>query len=265
MIVAGEQYFLMMGCMHFLCLLAAARRLSLPLRPGRALLACAAGACYSLLALVPGGPGNALLPGLCALLSSSVIAFGRQGMAALGPQLAAGLLFAGICGFLQARGLGFWPGFLACCLPVFLYSRGGRPAPAAMLHITCRGRSVTLPCFCDTGNTLHDPVTGLPVIVAPASAFSGLLPPGLRPLEENGLPPGFRLLPAETVAGRKLLPCFRPERLMLQGRPVRALVAITDSPLPRALLPRSIQPKEVFPWRKKACKDDMTPPSVTGS
>ena len=47
--------------------------------------------------------------------------------------------------------------------------------------LTLEGRRVALTALVDTGNTLTDPATGRPVLVAEADSLEELLPPGLRP------------------------------------------------------------------------------------
>ena len=47
--------------------------------------------------------------------------------------------------------------------------------------LTLAGRRVVLTALVDTGNTLTDPATGRPVLVAEADSLEELLPPGLRP------------------------------------------------------------------------------------
>lgn len=51
------------------------------------------------------------------------------------------------------------------------------PVTAAFL-----GRSVPMTALCDTGNTLRDPVTGQPVLVASAEKMQAVWPPELAPL-----------------------------------------------------------------------------------
>jgi len=99
------------------------------------------------------------------------------------------------------------------------------------VEITLAGMRLTLPAMVDTGNLLTDPVTGLPVIVCSRQALSTAvwLPEGI-----DTLPPGFRLLPVRTCAGRGLMVCTRPQALCLEGpegwRCCQALVGIAPAP-----------------------------------
>jgi hypothetical protein len=77
--------------------------------------------------------------------------------------------------------------------------------------------------FVDTGNTLFEPVSGLPVAVIRC-----------RPLERRAKIP----VPAVTPAGRTALWGFKPERVSVNGREVDCVIALTRQKLPaEALIP----------------------------
>ena len=108
-------------------------------------------------------------------------------------------------------------------------------------------RQVELTALVDTGNTLSDPVSGQPVMVAEGDSVAGLFPSERRPCpadlrDPSGflsrLPEGvwrgrFRLLPYRTVGvDRGLLLAVRADGLAVNGReqgPV--LVALSPTPL----------------------------------
>ncbi len=96
----------------------------------------------------------------------------------------------------------------------------------------------------DTGNELYDPVTGSEVLVASPKAVSPLLPPGcgeilkctdpVSVLERLGQVPELsnrvRLIPYSAVGvGSGLLPVFRPDSLMVDGK-IRDGVLIAAAP-----------------------------------
>lgn len=265
MAVLGEQYFLMMMHMHFLCLMAAKKALHLPLRPGKALLACLFSSLYSLFSVLPALPLQSALLTLSSMVVTAVIAFGKSGFAACLPMGIAGLFFAGVCHFLAGRGL---PPLLCqglCTLLCLMYRPITRKEQTTLL-IYYRGKSCRLPAFLDTGNRLRHPVLSLPVIIAPQSKLKPLLPETFRADDITTLPPGFTLLTASTVNGKSLLMAFHPDEIRLgDGKIVDALIAVTPRPLPRALLPYHLQPKEVCtPWKRKLCSGKNHPPSVNG-
>ena len=104
------------------------------------------------------------------------------------------------------------------------------------------GREVRFPVLVDTGNCLADPISGAPVLIVNAHALRPLFRGNAALLE---LPPvelvetcaavpelagRVRLLPFSAVGGGGLLPVFRPERLLIDGREDRdRLVAISPA------------------------------------
>ena len=58
---------------------------------------------------------------------------------------------------------------------------GGPSGELTRVRLTLGERQVELTGLVDTGNTLTDPATGRPVLVAEADSLEDLLPPGLRP------------------------------------------------------------------------------------
>lgn len=53
------------------------------------------------------------------------------------------------------------------------------------IYITVGGKSIELSALVDTGNSLHDPLTNLPVVVAEFSAIKDLLPDDIRGIFEQ--------------------------------------------------------------------------------
>lgn len=168
--------------------------------------------------------------------------------------LGAGLLLSGSGELLCQQGLSPLPAIAvsAGVLAAGLFFRKA-PPPAdtrcARVEITLSGMRLTLPAMVDTGNLLTDPVTGLPVIVCSRQALhpAVCLPPGGgEPFPDFHLPPGFRLLPVRTCAGRGLMVCVRPQALYLEGpkgwQPCHALVGIAPAPYEgrQALVPASL-------------------------
>lgn len=108
-----------------------------------------------------------------------------------------------------------------------------RLRPQALTDVTqvelrMADRAVLLPAMLDSGNLLGDPITGLPVVVAPGKGLMGLFPgvPDLHDL--SALPLGFRLLSVRTAAGAALMPIFRPDGccLYVNGRAREARVQV---------------------------------------
>ena len=246
--VNGEVYFLLNGWMDMLCLLLAARFAKAPVRLRRMLPAAALGALYAVLAWMGGSLWRSPFMGALAGLMMALLALGRAGWRAFPGLLAAGFLLAGLCRYLTERGAPLWPvlllltafGAMLWYLPGWMGAGKG----AWTLEISWRGKKAALPALWDSGNLLHDPVTGLPVLIAPRHALAGLLPDGFDPRDLSTMPPGCRLIPIETAAGGRTLVCFRPDALTLRrgrkARPVPGLVAVSDFRESRALLPAAL-------------------------
>ena len=109
--------------------------------------------------------------------------------------------------------------------------------------VTLAGRSVTLKALRDSGNDLHDPVSGLPAAVVERAAVLPLFPAlhalpddAVQTLEALGALPECTgrvvLLPyrAVGVAGA-LLPAFRPDSVMIDGMPEPMLLALSTQAL----------------------------------
>lgn len=267
MVVQGEKYFLLISFVHLICLLCAKEVLCLPLKPGKAFLACLFAGGYSLLALLPNWPLQRIPFLIAGIIMTGVIAFGKSGFSASLPMLICGFCCGGIFRFFSLRQGGLIPAIAGglCCL--LFFCRKKPPLPLCALRITFQGKEVQLSAFYDTGNSLHHPLFRLPVIVAGEEALQPLLPTNFRAEDAATLPIGFTLLPCTTVHGRKMLPCFHPDeiRLLPEKRKIDALIALSPEKLPNALLPNTIIPKEApLLWKRKPLTGKSPPPSVNG-
>ena len=174
--------------------------------------------CAGLLALaLPNGKSVALYAKalLCVLLSAF---------------LTGGMLFAltyAFCGSVRALPLR-WALVGACAaayLPRLLRRR--ESAPLQRLCIAHGGQVYALKARLDTGNTLFEPVSGLPVIVAWAPALA---------------PYAHIPVPAATVQGKGVLYALKPDAITLDGAPVGALLGCSKQPLACAMVPAAAQP-----------------------
>lgn len=73
--------------------------------------------------------------------------------------------------------------------------------------IRTRNSLITLPGIADTGNSLVDYFTGVPVIVCDTALFGDI--------DLNRLPKGYRLLPCSTISESSFIPIFRPEEVLI--------------------------------------------------
>ncbi len=108
------------------------------------------------------------------------------------------------------------------------------------VQVMHRGRTLSVTALVDTGNTLKDPLTGSPVLVADARAAMRLLdipeeklrdPMALISREKI---PGLRLIPFHAVGtGQGLLAAIRPERILVNGKETRHILAFAPQDLGR--------------------------------
>lgn len=231
-----DELFVLNLAIDYFLLLATAKVCALPYRRGRFALAGAMGGLWSCLAVLPTLPwlGSAGMKTVLSL-AMSLVAFGKERrlwrpfLAFLGLSL----LFGGA---VYAAGLwrGIPPGgpvlrldlrvlvlsFALCWAGVELVFR--RAVKKAEREITeaeiCfRDRRQSLRVLRDTGNSLSDPVSGCPVLVAEAEVLASLFSPeealALRrdAAEAVTAVPGLRLIPYRGL-GRQggLLAAFRP-------------------------------------------------------
>lgn len=246
--VQGEAYFFMNAWMDFLCLALTAVLGRRRLRPGRAALAAFLGAGYAVLswAALP------LLGGVPALLFMGLIltcaGFGRRCLRLWPMLMASGWLLYGLADFAARQGA---PPLLILFLSgagVGLCALLCRRLPAKgqerlEVRIRLRGREARLPAFRDSGNLLCEPISGLPVIVAPLEKLRTLMPPGVQVNDLSTLPPGWRFVRARTAVGSRMMMCFHPDGMSVRGKnrvwPADGWVAPAELEEERALLPEA--------------------------
>ncbi len=86
----------------------------------------------------------------------------------------------------------------------------------AEISFCLNGVRYRIPAFCDSGNLITDPDSGLPVIFLSASLFSQT-------------PQSEKMLTATTVAGTATFPLFLPKDLTVNDEKRAALLAITEN------------------------------------
>lgn len=269
-VIYVDTLFLLNALVDYLLLLASARLAGEPLARLRFLLGAVLGGAYAVAIFLPGLAF--LARPLCRLASAVLIvlaAFWRSRRLlrqvviffALSSAFGGGVLAIGLLG---GRGLTLSGGVLysemdlkivllsaAGCYGVLtlVFQRVGRhTGPSGELkpvRLTLGERHVDMTALVDTGNTLTDPVTGRPVLVAEAEGVETLLPPGVRPeAAELRDPAGvlerledpwrrrFCLLPYRCVGvDRGLLLCLRLDRVQV-GEEDRGPMLAALSPTP---------------------------------
>lgn len=243
-IIYADSLFLSNLLADYLLCLCAARLCALPLRRGRYFMAALLGAAYSVLVFAPSFAflGRALWKGVFGALML-LIAYGgeRRAPACAGVFLA---LSAALGGALWALELNF--GYIRldlrlltlCFLLAYAVLRlifSAAPGPSGrsvkVLEIHMLSRSCRLSAMVDSGNCLSDPISGAPVAVVCPRALRELFGPAASlldiadPVEFVRSAAAFpelkgrvRLIPFSALGGGGLLPVFKPDSLLIDGR-----------------------------------------------
>lgn len=270
-VIYVDTLFLLNTLVDYLLLLSAARLAGEPLRRWRFGLGAALGGAYAVAIFLPGmaflshplcRAASALLMLLTAYGGSRRLL--RQGLLFLALTCAFGGGVVAI-GLMGGQGLSLGRGVFyseldlkmvllsaAVCYAVvsLVFRRLGQHAAAGgelvSARLTLMGRTVELTALVDTGNTLTDPVSGRPAVVAEGDSLRDLFPGEHRPIQSDLLDPAgglarlgtgewrgrFRLLPYRAVGvERGLLLAVRVDGLALNGKS-RGPVLVALSPTP---------------------------------
>ncbi len=222
--------------LNYFLLLATAKILRIDRRPVRMILGAALGAAYSLFLFAPPAPAAVLL--LCKLAMAATILLAAFPFSGVRPFLRAAACFFTVSFAFAGAMLAIWAflspqGMLVknavvyfSVSPMLLFSvtvlcylalraadrlTGSRRERGALcrLEICLAGECVSLDAKIDTGNSLREPFSGYPVVVAEREALGGVWRAAQR--DESKL----RVTPYRALGGEGLLPAFRPDQVTL--------------------------------------------------
>ena len=236
--------------------LVSARVCGVVLRRWRYALAALIGALYAALMVLPGfgwlangmmklalGAAMALIAfgGEAHLVRCTVVFFAVS--AAFGGAVYAASMLAGVS---PGSGALVTVSGAACYAAVSLvFRRRARAADREVrtVTVTLAGRSVTLRALRDSGNDLHDPVSGLPAAVVERAAVLPLFP-AVRALPDDAVQALEALSALPECTGRvvllpyravgvtgALLPAFRPDSVKIDGAAEPMLLALSAQAL----------------------------------
>ena len=95
--------------------------------------------------------------------------------------------------------------------------------------IELHGRKVGIQGFLDTGNSLCDIITGLPVIIIAKSAAASIIPDIDNFLLLKSVSERYKIIPYKTADGHKsILPAFKPDRVFLNDNEIDVIVAVSN-------------------------------------
>ena len=85
------------------------------------------------------------------------------------------------------------------------------------LSVTVNGKTVELCAKYDTGNTLKEPFSGSPVIVAEKEMFGDAV--NFTELTDNYAAAKIRIVPFSSIGGSGMLPALKAESIIINGNP----------------------------------------------
>lgn len=248
-----DRLFLLNGVIDYLLCLVSARVCGLYLKRLRYALAALLGALYAVAALLPGFAFlSSPLWKLVSAALMALIAYGEEKHALRcgGVFLLVSATFGGAVWALSLSGGGSGAAvsgrvlilsFALCYAGVsLLFRRAGKLPTKPRAEVTLRflGREACFMALRDTGNSLTDPLTGCEVMLVSPHALRAVMP-GAASLFEESDPVGalealsgfpelegrFRIIPYTAVGTAGLLPVFRPERVTVDGKEEKELLA----------------------------------------
>lgn len=266
MVIYADVLVLLNLYVNYFLLLATEKICKTPLKFWRRLLGAAVGALGALYILLP--QGNAALSAAVKLLISLLIvaaAFGfgsaKRFLRSTAVFYAATFAFAGV---MMALWFTFKPSGMAvnnsvvyfnvspmllvvstvvCYAAVALIRRlsGRKNRSDDVIHtleITHGNTSVSINALLDTGHSLHDLFSDRPVIVVDMYVIKSLLPsscvPALATASEppDSLKGNYYLVPYSVVSGGGIMPAFKPDKVLIDGRAELQNVLIGASTTP---------------------------------
>lgn len=246
-----DGYIVLNFLMDYLLLWAAAAWTGVERRGWRLILGAAVGGAYGGLSLAPGFQflGNAMWQAVFFLLMAfSAFGWGRQLFRQCILMMMLSMALGGSAYLLRQNGrLGFFA--LACvgtllAIGCRMAARGGFTPAGDLVKVDIRlgARETTVIALRDTGNSLRDPITGQPVLVAQWETAQRILPIPLsqeeleRPAETmvalQGRAPNlrFRLIPYKAVGtGSGMLLAVRCDKVEAGGHFLGNLVAFSPN------------------------------------
>ena len=264
--MGGEVYadllFLVNFSMDFLCAYLTASLLRRRAVLWRLIAASALGGVYAVAALfltLPRMPAFALDMAVCLIMCA--ILFGARGVPLrffalacalfVGVSMAMGGMMTALFNLLnraglpleemgkESDGISAWLFAVLAGISALAGLRGSRLLRRAAgqrfarLSVTVEGRTVELQALVDSGNLCRDPISGKPVIfIDPASSRALIGVDGHRPMP-LAIARRFRLIPIETVGGRRMQAAYLPDRVTVSDaggtREIEALFAPAET------------------------------------
>ncbi len=114
---------------------------------------------------------------------------------------------------------------VSCALVRLISSRRGKKS--VEISFTLDGMEYILEVLCDTGSSLTEPLTSLPVIIV-SSSYVKELALRLRKAQSGEDTVKLRAIPMKSAAGERLLFGFVPDKLEISGKAAAGVIAIDE-------------------------------------
>ena len=112
-----------------------------------------------------------------------------------------------------------------------IFGKFSRKENICEVKIFENGTEITLRGLCDTGCNVEDLFTNTPVIICCYEKISRIIPKNIEDYFSGILGEKIRLIPCKTVASQTLLPVFKAEKILINGKSAEAFVGISKAEL----------------------------------
>lgn len=99
------------------------------------------------------------------------------------------------------------------------------------VKIIANNAQITLKGLCDTGCNAKDLFSDTPVIICEYAKIAGIIPRDIEDYILGKQVEKIRLIPLKTVTSEALMPIFRAEKLLINGKAADALIGVSKTKL----------------------------------
>ncbi|MCH5207758.1 MAG: sigma-E processing peptidase SpoIIGA [Oscillospiraceae bacterium] len=99
------------------------------------------------------------------------------------------------------------------------------------VKIAANNTEVSLNGLCDTGCNAEDLFSKTPVIICEYYKITKIIPPDIEKYFSSLSVEKIRLVPLSTASGDTLMPIFRAQSILINGKPADALIGVTKTKL----------------------------------
>ena len=122
-------------------------------------------------------------------------------------------------------------GFFLIKLMKMILGKFSRKDNFCEVKISANNAEITLKGLCDTGCEVVDLFTKIPVIICDYAKISRIIPQEIEDYFAGILGDKIRLIPCSTVAKETLIPIFKADKIMINGKSAEAFVGISKAKL----------------------------------